>query len=71
MGKLTSRCCELKRIGVNTGPLHLRIFLSSPGDVPHEREAIVQLVKEKLPYDELSVAASRSRFWLGMIVPNA
>ena len=35
------------------GPLHLKIFLSSPGDVADERQAIVRLIKDELPYDEL------------------
>ena len=32
---------------------HLRVFLSSPRDVAEEREAVVRLVKDKLPYDDL------------------
>ena len=38
---------------MSSGPLHLRVFLSSPGDVAEEREAVVRLIKDKLPYDDL------------------
>ena len=33
------------------GPLHLKIFLSSPGDVAKERELARRLLKDELPYD--------------------
>ena len=35
------------------GPLHLRIFLSSPGDVAAERELARRLIKDELPYNPL------------------
>ena len=35
------------------GPLHLKIFLSSPGDVAEERELARHLIKDELPYDPL------------------
>ena len=35
------------------GPLHLKIFLSSPGDVAEERELARHLIKVELPYDPL------------------
>ena len=39
---------------MSKGPLHhLRVFLSSPGDVAEDREAVVRLIKDKLPYDDL------------------
>src|SRR3954466_6006075 len=34
-------------------PLHLKIFLSSPGDVAAERELARRLIKDQLPYDPL------------------
>jgi hypothetical protein len=36
-----------------SGPLHLRIFISSPGDVQDERNLTRQLIKDELPYDPL------------------
>ena len=36
-----------------SGPIHLKIFLSSPGDVADERAAIVRMIKDELPYDAL------------------
>jgi hypothetical protein len=33
------------------GPLHLKIFISSPGDVQDERELARKLAKEELPVD--------------------
>ena len=36
-----------------SGPLHLKIFLSSPGDVAEERELARHLIKDELPYDPL------------------
>jgi hypothetical protein len=36
-----------------SGPLHLKIFLSSPGDVAEERELARRLLKDELPYDPL------------------
>jgi hypothetical protein len=36
-----------------SGPIHLKVFLSSPGDVTEERQAIVRLIKDELPYDPL------------------
>ena len=35
------------------GPLHLKVFLSSPGDVAAERELACWLIKDELPYDPL------------------
>ena len=35
------------------GPLHLKVFLSSPGDVAAERELARRLIKDELPYDPL------------------
>ena len=35
------------------GPLHLKIFLSSPGDVAEERELARHLIKDELPQDPL------------------
>jgi hypothetical protein len=34
-------------------PLHIRVFLSSPGDVADERALARRLLKEELPYDRL------------------
>ena len=34
-----------------SGPLHLRIFISSPGDVQDERNLARQLIKDELPVD--------------------
>ena len=36
-----------------SGEIHLKVFLSSPGDVADERQAIVRLIKDELPYDPL------------------
>jgi tetratricopeptide (TPR) repeat protein len=35
------------------GPLHLKVFLSSPGDVAAERELARRLIKDELAYDPL------------------
>ena len=32
-------------------PLHLRVFLASPGDVAHERTLVREPLKDELPYD--------------------
>ena len=32
-------------------PLHLRVFLSSPGDVADERALARRVLKDELPYD--------------------
>lgn len=37
---------------LSTSPLHLRIFLSSPGDVAEERRLALQVL-EQLPYDPM------------------
>jgi hypothetical protein len=37
----------------HTGPLRLRIFLSSPGDVVDERNLARGLLKNELPFDPL------------------
>src|SRR5687768_14030877 len=34
-------------------PLHLRVFLASPGDVADERALVRHLLKDELPYDPL------------------
>jgi hypothetical protein len=34
-----------------SGPLHLKVFISSPGDVQDERNLARQLIKDELPYD--------------------
>ena len=34
-------------------PLIVHVFLSSPGDVPEERKAALDLLKAELPYDPL------------------
>jgi hypothetical protein len=34
-------------------PVHLRVFLASPGDVPEERDLARTLIKERLPYHPL------------------
>src|SRR4051812_31176957 len=34
-----------------TTPLHLRVFLASPGDVGDERALVRHLLKDELPYD--------------------
>jgi hypothetical protein len=36
---------------VKLAPLHLRVFLDSPGDVADERALVRRLLKEELPYD--------------------
>ena len=36
-----------------SSPIHLKVFLSSPSDVAAERQAIVRLIKDELPYDPL------------------
>ncbi len=32
-------------------PQHLRVFLSSPGDVAEERELALRLINDELPHD--------------------
>src|SRR3954466_14295209 len=38
-------------MGERPQPQHIRIFLSSPGDVAEERELARRLIKDELPYD--------------------
>jgi len=49
----------------HAGPLRLRIFLSSPGDVVDERNLARGFLKNELPSDPLQASSTSSATWSG------